>query len=257
MQPIDIAVLAFSAVLGACFGSFVNAAALRTAQKESFIKGRSKCPHCEKTLRWTELIPLISYLAQRGRCRGCKKALSPRYLLAELICAATAALCFLRFGFLWMAPLAFGVIVLLLAVTLIDQQTMEIPDGLIIALIPLAAAAIWARPEVTLLERGIGAAAVSIPMLLMALIIKGGFGGGDIKLMAVCGFLLGWQCTVLAFFIALVTGVCFALITKKKKGEHFAFGPFLCIGTAAAMLYGREIISAYLNLFNLQWLLVG
>jgi leader peptidase (prepilin peptidase)/N-methyltransferase len=255
MLPIEAAVLVFAALLGSCFGSFVNAAAYRSVRGDSFVKGRSSCPHCQKTLRWHELIPVVSYLAQCGRCRGCGESVSKRYLLTELIMSAVTVLCFLRFGFTLMTVLAFAVSVILLAISLIDAQSMEIPDGLVAALIPFAAAAVWLRPDITLLERGIGLAAVSLPMLLMALIVRGGFGGGDIKLMAVCGFLLGWQCVLLAFFIALVIGVLFALMTKKKKGEHFAFGPFLCAGTAAAMLYGEEVIIMYLSLFGLQWIM--
>jgi leader peptidase (prepilin peptidase)/N-methyltransferase len=252
MEPV---ILVSLIALGACFGSFINAAALRYVKKESFVKGRSKCPYCNETLRWFELLPVVSYLALRGRCRNCSAVLSPRYLLAEVIFALLAALCYVQFGFTWMMPLAFCVCAVLLAIALIDTDTMEIPDGLVAALIPLAAAAAWAWPEITLLQRGIGLAAVSLPMLLLALVISGAFGGGDIKLMAVCGFLLGWQLTLLAFFIAVLGGgtVAAVLMARKKKGRgaHIAFGPYLCAGVAAAMLYGGEIVSLYLGMFGL------
>jgi len=151
-----------------------------------------------------------------------------------------------------MALIAFGVAVLLLAVALIDMDTMEIPNGLVIALIPLAVLVVWLQPEVTLLSRGIGFLAVSLPMLLITMIIDGAFGGGDIKLMAVCGFLLGWQNTLLAFFIAvmLAGSISFWLILRKKAktGNHIAFGPYLCLGVVTSLLYGKEIIRWYLNL---------
>jgi leader peptidase (prepilin peptidase)/N-methyltransferase len=255
MLPIEIAALSLFIVLGACFGSFINAAAFRAANKESVAKGRSKCPHCQKTLTWVELIPLLSYLALRGRCRGCKTPVSPRYLLVEVIFALASALCYIRFGFSWMTLIAYGVLLILLAIALIDMQTMEIPDGLIIALIPFAAAAAWFYPGISLLQRGIGLPAVALPMLILALVIAGGFGGGDIKLMAVCGFLLGWQNILFAFFLAVMVGGSYALVLlagkKKKKGEHIAFGPYLCAGVATAMLYGERIIAAYLGLFGL------
>jgi leader peptidase (prepilin peptidase)/N-methyltransferase len=254
MQPFEIAFLVFSAAIGACVGSFINAAALRAVRNESFVKGRSRCPGCSKTLQWFELIPLLSYTALRGKCRACAMTVSPRYPVTEAICSLLAALCFLNYRFSFMTPLVFAVCAVLLAVSLVDMDTMEIPDMLIIALIPLAVAAIWAEPGVTLLHRGIGFAAVSLPMLIVARCVDGGFGGGDIKLMAVCGFIFGWQRILLAFFLALIIGVIFALIKKKKKGEHFAFGPSLCAGSAAAILYGDRIINAYLDLFGLQWL---
>jgi leader peptidase (prepilin peptidase)/N-methyltransferase len=255
LQPLTITTLILLFVLGACFGSFINVAALRFVKKESFIRGRSKCPGCGKTLRWFELVPLINYLALRGKCRACKAPISPRYPLAEALLALLAVLCFVRFGFTWMTPLACCVCAILLAIALIDRDTMEIPDALVLVLIPLAIAAIWAQPEITLLQRGIGFAAVSVPMLILALIIAGAFGGGDIKLMAVCGFLLGWQSVLLAFFLAILSGGGTALVlmlTKKKsKGARIAFAPYLCAGVTAAMLYGREIIGAYLGLFGL------
>ncbi|MDR0325905.1 MAG: prepilin peptidase [Oscillospiraceae bacterium] len=243
--------IVFSAVLGACFGSFINAAALRYVKKESFITGRSKCPHCDKVLRWFELVPVVSWLVLRGRCRGCRAKISPRYPLAEAFFALPAALCFYTFGWSWMTLLAFGVCGILLAIALIDLDTMEIPNGLVIALIPLAAAAVWAQPDITLLRRGIGLLVVSVPMLLLALIISGAFGGGDVKLMAVCGFLLGWQNTLFAFFLALAGGVVYSLIKKVDRKAQIPFGPFLCAGTAAAMLYGSEILSAYWELLGL------
>jgi leader peptidase (prepilin peptidase)/N-methyltransferase len=250
MQHIEIAALIFITVLGACLGSFVNAAAQRSVKGESWTRGRSMCPSCGKVLQWFELLPLLSWLLQTGRCRGCKQHIPLRYPLAEALGAGLAALSFLRFGFTWMTPLSLGVCFILLAISLIDYESMEIPNGLVIVLIPLAAAAVWLDPGVTLLQRGIGFFTVSVPLLIAAFVKENAFGGGDIKLMAVCGFLLGWQSVFLAFLIALLTGVCYALAVKKRKNEPFAFGPFLCFGVVIALLYGNGIISAYLRLFG-------
>ena len=256
MTSYEIIITVIIGVLGACSASFINASALRRARDVSNIKGRSMCPACGKTLSWFELLPIISWLILLGRCRGCKKPISPRYLLSELVCAGASVLVFVVYRIDLMTPLAFGVVVILLAVSLIDISTMEIPNGLIIALIPLAIAAIWISPEATLqdtlINRGIGFVAVSIPMFILAFLI-GGFGGGDIKLMAVCGLLLGWQGIVLAFFIGVVTGGLTAIIKlirkKVKKGDQMVFGPHLCLGITAALLYGDDIISLYLGLF--------
>jgi len=146
---------------------------------------------------------------------------------------------------------------ILILIGLIDFTTMEIPDVLIVALLPFAIAMIWIQPEITLVSRGIGLLAVSVPMLLLALIIKGAFGGGDIKLMAIIGVLLGWQGVLFAFFVAvLIAGtIALTLIIRKKvkKGAQIAFGPYLCIGTMAAFIYGKEIMTWYLGLYGL-WL---
>ena len=249
----EIYITVIFALLGAVAASFINAFALRRAQGKSNLEGRSMCPKCGKTLSWYELIPVFSWLILFGKCRGCKNPISPRYLITEVIGAAASALVFVRFGLTPITPLVFAVFVIIFAIALIDLTETEIPNGLIIALIPLAVGAVWLQPDVTILSRGIGFFAVSVPMLILALIISGAFGGGDIKLMAVCGFLLGWQGVLLSTFIAVLTGgflAVYLLIAKKaSKGAKIPFGPHLCFGVYASLLYGDRIISLYINLF--------
>jgi len=255
LQFLNIIISVFFAVLGASFASFLNVAALRRAGGLNFVSGRSSCPFCKHTIKWFDLIPVISWLLLRGRCRECKTKISPRYLLVELVGAAIAMLCFIRFWLTWMTPLSLAVAILLYAVALIDLGTQEIPNGLVLALIPFAIASVWAMPEVSLLSRGIGLLTASLPMFILALLIEGAFGFGDVKLMAVCGVLLGWQNTVLAFFIAVVTAGCYSLVIilrgAAKKGAKIAFGPHLFLGVYVALLCGSELISWYLKLFGL------
>ena len=254
---INIIFTAAFAVLGACIASFANVVGLRLARGESFTTGRSRCPDCGITLRWYELIPVLSWLIQKGLCRSCEMQISPRYLLAELAGAAALALSFVKYGFSWSMLIAFGITVILLLIGLIDLSTMEIPDVLVLALLPFAIGAIWAQPEITLISRAIGMLTISLPMFLLAVIIKGAFGGGDMKLMAVIGVLLGWQNTLLAFFIAVLIAGTVALVLlirkKAKKGSKMAFGPYLCFGVMTAFIYGREILTWYLGLYGL-WL---
>jgi len=167
------------------------------------------------------------------------------------LAAVLFPLCYIVFGFKWMTLIAMAVTFILLAISLIDLATTEIPNGLTIALIPLAIAAIWLAPDVTLVARIIGFFAISLPMFILALCISGAFGGGDIKLMAVCGFLLGWQNVLLAFFIALVFGGGYAIMqmaVKKRKGQ-MVFGPALAAGVYIALLFGENVVGWYLNFF--------
>ncbi|MCL2203034.1 MAG: A24 family peptidase [Defluviitaleaceae bacterium] len=174
-----------------------------------------------------------------------------RILAVGALALAALVLVFLRYGLSWMLPLGWAVAAVLLVVAVIDFDTREIPDKWVLALVPLAVAAVWAQPEVNLLSRGIGFLAVSLPMLGLAVLINGAFGGGDIKLMAVCGFLLGWQRVLLAFFIAVLLAGCWIGYLfargRAKRGQHIAFGPALCAGVFAALLYGNEIISWYVG----------
>lgn len=130
---------------------------------------------------------------------------------------------------------------------------MEIPNGLILFLIAPALGFAFADGSVTLVERLIGLACISVPMLLLTLLIPDCFGGGDIKLIAVCGFMLGWRATLLAMFVALLFGGGFAvylmLSGKKGRKEHFAFGPFIGLGVFVSLLFANDIIKAYLSLF--------
>jgi leader peptidase (prepilin peptidase)/N-methyltransferase len=259
----------FAGVFGVCVGSFINVVITRLPEKGKFLSNsRSLCVDCGAQIRSYDLIPVISYIFLLGRCRYCKARISPRYPVVELLGAIFALASLLRypcylehlfdvdltlFHFDYAAIIVFSVIMILLAVTFIDYKTSEIPDSLIIALIPFAIASVWFMPEVTLLSHAIGFAAVALPMFLTCLIIPGAFGGGDIKLMAICGFLLGWELTVVAFFIAIILGgsVAVYLIAsgRRKKGQHIVFGPALCSGVAAALFFGEEIIYWYLSFF--------
>jgi leader peptidase (prepilin peptidase)/N-methyltransferase len=247
-------IIAFSAVFGACVGSFLNVVISRLPQKGAFLsKSRSCCPSCGHTVRWFDLIPVVSWLLLLGRCRDCKARIPPRYLLVEASGALLAVAGFWRFGVSFGTVLAFGVTMILLAVALIDFATSEIPDSLIIALVPFAICAVWVFTDVPILARTIGFFTVSLPMLVLALAIKGAFGGGDIKLMAVCGFLLGWKSTLAAFFIALLLGGSWAIYMmlsgKRKRGEHMVFSPALCTGVAAALFFGEVAVDWYLRVF--------
>lgn len=247
-----IVIYAFIFVIGIVVGSFLNVVIWRVPQKMPFSKGRSVCPDCGHQIREKDLVPIFSYLALKGKCRDCGGKISARYPLVEALMGVLAVLAFVVYGFSWQAVVVAYCAAPLISIAMIDIDTMEIPDGLVIALIPAAVAAIFAFPGVGIVERLIGLAAVSGPMLLLALFITDAFGGGDIKLMAVCGFLLGWKGVLVAMFIALLTGGIYGVILmakKKAKGKtSIAFGEFLCIGVMAALLAGQPIVDWYQSL---------
>jgi leader peptidase (prepilin peptidase)/N-methyltransferase len=235
--------------IGAAIGSFLNVLIYRLPRRISFVKGFSYCPSCEHRLYPKDLVPIFSYLFLKGRCRYCKESISPRYPIIEAITGAIALLCYVLLS-PQTAALFFAVGAILLTITRIDADTQEIPDSLNIAILLLGIAAIWIGPEISILSRAIGFFAVSVPLLLISLIISGAFGGGDIKLMAAAGFLMGWQNTLVAFFIALILGGGYGIIllAGKKKGrkDHFAFGPCLAIGIYVSMFVGEKILGFYL-----------
>ena len=151
--------------------------------------------------------------------------------------------------------LDFVVIVLLIKIAWTDHKTMEIPDRWNLALGICGVISMFFSSHISILERGIGAFCVSVPMILLTVWIPEAFGGGDIKLTFVMGFYLGWKKVLLGTFLAIMIGgtQAFYLQVSGKarvgEGAHMAFGPALCLGFFLAARWGSIIISWYLNLF--------
>lgn len=142
--------------------------------------------------------------------------------------------------------------IVLLTASYQDIKKMEIKDGCHAAIVLLAAAAMLLDRNTGIASRLLGALCVSAPMLALTLALPGAFGGGDIKLMAAAGLFLGWKSTVisavLAVFAAGAYGLYIRMIKKAGRGQCFPFGPFLCAGMAAAVLWGKELWEFWLKL---------
>jgi leader peptidase (prepilin peptidase)/N-methyltransferase len=240
-------------VVGIVIGSFLNVVIYRVPKELSFAKGRSFCPHCQAQIKGYHNVPVFSYLWLRGKCADCGEPISIRYPLVELVTGLMAILIFAVYGFSFQWLVVFTAGAILICITMIDFDTMIIPNGLVIALMAPALLSFFFFPQVGILSRVIGIFVISLPMLALALFIPDAFGGGDIKLMAVAGFMLGWGHTLLATFIGLLLGgaVAVYLLAQKTKDKHMAFGPYLCIGIMTALLFGDIIIQWYFNLFGL------
>ncbi|NBJ94097.1 prepilin peptidase [bacterium 1xD42-62] len=242
--------------MGACAFSFFNRVICRLPNRESVVRGRSYCLSCGKSLTVKELIPCISYLWQRGRCRGCGERISGRYFLVELAGGLLFVFCGAYFGYGEggiLPPkglLAFAYLGILTMVAFIDWDTRIIYNRFHIGIALLGIISLWLFPEHTLTDRMIGAVVISFPMLILALIVEGAFGGGDIKLMAASGFLLGWRGITAAMFMGLLAGGAYCtwmLAGKKLARKHsIAFGPFLALGLGIGFFWGDELAAWYL-----------
>ena len=257
--------------IGAVIGSFLNVLIYRLPRNLDFVKGFSHCPECGHRLFPKDLVPIFSYLVLGRKCRYCKAPISPRYMIVELIAGLLAALSWTAFfppvAFLahTLAPGAtmlvyavnaliyFAVLACLIAIAYIDHDTMEIPDSLSIAIAVCGVLAIFFGPDIGLKSHLIGIVVAAGPLFVIALFIDGAFGFGDVKLMAAAGLFLGWQNCLVALFIGVVIGGVYGifLLATRKKGrkDHFAFGPSLCVGIAAAMFFGGNIIGWYTTFF--------
>lgn len=255
MEGIWVIAYTYAFVVGICVASFMNVVVYRVPLKISVAKGRSFCPKCNHSLNALDLIPVLGYFLLGRKCRYCKEPISFRYPLVEMIGGLLSMLCLYRYGFTMMTIYAFLILMVLLCVTLIDLDTMTIPNGLLLWLLAISLVVSFTNTDISLTDRLIGFLAVSAPMYALDMLIPDCFGGGDIKLMAVSGVLLGWVHILLAMFIGVILGgfvAVYLLLNKKVERQmHIAFGPYLAIGIACALLYGETILSAYFSLFGM------
>lgn len=287
----------FLFLFGLITGSFLNAVVYRMEKGESFLFSkpktkeegsvyfeRSYCPKCKHRLSWKDLIPLLSFLFLKGRCRYCNEQISWQYPLVELITGFlfvgivlhSSNLLFFGNNSLWLWTVFFDLVLacFLIVIFLYDLRSYLIPDvviypAIIIAFIyRLCETFGFERPlwsvDVNLqilsnladpLKAAFGAAAF---FLLIVLISRGKWMGiGDIKLAFLMGLFLGFPEILVAlfsaFFLGAIIGVGLIVSRKKTLKSEVPFGPFLATGTLIAFFWGNEIISWYLNILSLNF----
>ncbi|OQB15545.1 MAG: Type 4 prepilin-like proteins leader peptide-processing enzyme [Firmicutes bacterium ADurb.Bin193] len=236
---------------GVCIGSFLNVCIHRLPKGESVVTGGSHCPSCGGKIKYYDLIPLVSWLVLGGECRLCGEKISARYPLVELTSGVLFVIVFLRFGLSWETIYFAFLSSLLLFIAVVDGENGIIPDGaLAIAFVGGLAFNIYRG---NILNYIIGFFAASLILYIIALISKGGLGGGDIKMMAAFGFCIGWQNIIMALFIASLIGSAVAvwLMAVKRVGRKYAvpFAPFLSAGIFISALFGERLLTWYVGLF--------
>jgi len=245
-------------VLGLLVGSFLNAWAYRLPREISVARGRSFCPACEKPLSWYENVPLASYAAQGGRCRGCGARISIRYPLGEAVTAALFAGAAAFTGWQWVLLPQLVFLAVLVVVSEIDLECSIIPNVIVLPAAAIGLAAMIAIEPGRWYE-WLGASAGSAAFLLVIAWlyerIRGmsGLGMGDVKLALCMGAYLGWS-VIPALFIGFVLGaVVGVVLVARQKGDMktaMPFGPFLAFGGVVGLFLGPTIIAAYLGLIT-------
>ena len=232
---------------GIVIGSFLNVCIYRIPLGESIAKERSHCMTCGYQLRWYDLVPLFSWLALRGKCRKCKTPISAQYPIIEAVNGVLYILIFAVNGMNMVSILYCLMASALLALSVIDFRTYEIPFGFNVFIAVLGLIRIGLTLD-NWHEFVIGFFAVSA-ILEIILLVSGGraIGGGDVKLMAAAGLLLGWKLIILAFFIGCILGSVIHIIRMKvSQAEHvLAMGPYLSAGVLIAALWGNQFINWY------------
>ena len=245
-------------VLGLLFGSFLNCMAMRIVRKEDWVKGRSRCRDCGHELGFPDLIPVISFIFSRGRCRYCKKPISLRYPVTELLFAMVSVLIYLRSGISFETLRSFILACCLFVLSLTDIEERTIPNGCIITAIVS-----WIVTEPFLFAgwrdmwMHIAAMAVYVVLILClslvmdAVLKKDSLGGGDVKLIGVLALYLGFAGTMFMLFFASVTAIIWAFAARKlKRGQIITFGPFLSAAGLAMVLFGEGLVGWYMGLMG-------
>lgn len=250
----------FVFLFGVCIGSFLNVCIYRLPLGESLIKQNSHCMTCNEPIKRRDLIPIISWCFLRGKCRSCGAKISPRYTVVEFLNGLIYLLVFLHYD-VAISPLYASLVSLLFSALIVvffmDWDTQLINTYVVIFIALLAIPEyLFCRPETELTLRShiIGAFAISVPLLIIVLIShEKAMGMGDVYLMAAGGLFLGVKGILVAMLIALIVGSVCGLIIKRINGDSvFAFGPYLSVGIAAAVIWGNQISDWYMDFTGLN-----
>ena len=239
-------------IVGACIGSFLNVCIFRIPEEQTVVTGSSHCYACGHKLNFLDMVPILNYLFLKARCRYCGAKFSIQYPLVELFTGLMFLLIFTIYGLGWPALMLAVFVSILIIASVIDIYHHIIPDGLVITGVLAGIPLTLIQSTDKLVNGLIGFLAAGLIMLLIAIVSKGGMGGGDIKLSAFLGLYLGWQGVLLAMFIAFflggMTGIYLLLSGRKGRKDPVPFGPFLALGALLAVLWGNELLAWYVGL---------
>lgn len=273
------------AALGAIIGSFLNVVIHRVPREESIVFPNSRCPSCGAGIKAYDNIPIISWLVLRGRCRNCSAPISARYPAVELLTAVLYGLVFLRTGLTFALPFDLIFVTMLTALVFIDAEHMILPNaitypGMVLAVLArLAIPILMGAPYFDDLNQSLLGAFPGWPLWAVSLVgaalgaLAGGgtlwfigwawerlrgieaMGLGDVKMMLMVGAYLGWRLTLLTLFLGVISGSVTGIFLMFKRGERnlqmlLPFGIFLGIGSIAALLFGKFLITWYASQFQ-------
>lgn len=237
---------------GIVIGSFLNVCIFRIPKKENLVQS-SHCMSCGRKLGWRDMVPVFSYIFLRGRCRQCGAKISPQYPLIEALNGVLYVIVFMANGFTFTSVLYCLMTSALIVITVIDERTFQIPisSNLFLGLLGIIMTVYDYRH---ILSHIIGAVCVSLFLYALYYFSSGkAIGGGDIKLMAYAGLLLGAKNILLAFILACVLGSVIHTIRMKvsKRNNLLAMGPYLSAGIFIAALWGNRFWTWYLGMMGI------
>lgn len=242
-------------IIGLCIGSFLNVCIYRIPREESIVFPASHCTACGYDLKVLDLIPVISYIFLKGRCRKCGERISIKYPLVEVLNGILYLLIYLKFG-LTFNFIAYSILAsLLIVISYIDLETKDIYSsttilGLVLGCVYIL---IGLYTKDTTLINNISGGIIGYLIIYLIVVITKGMGQGDAEIAGICGSFIGIKGILVSLFIAIVLGGLVAsiilLFKLKDKKSEIAFGPYISIGTIIYIMVGEQILSLYLNFF--------
>lgn len=244
---------AWICLFGLIIGSFLNVCIYRIPQNQSICYPSSHCKNCKVTLRPWDLVPILSYIVLRGKCRYCNATVSLRYPLVEFLTGIIFVGCYLVFG---LTPDLIPSLILssfLIVITFIDYDHQLILDKVLIWLAGAGVVINLYTGNVSIVDMILAALLGGGIILLIAIISRGGMGGGDIKFVAALGLWFGLPHTALILFLSFIFGgiggVVLLLLKLKGRKDFIPFGPYIAIAAFITMLYGNDLIHWYITRF--------
>ncbi|KGP90926.1 prepilin peptidase [Pontibacillus chungwhensis BH030062] len=249
----NLVLILYGVILGLVVGSFLNVVGIRVPKKEMFIQSRSHCLNCNYTLTWRDLVPVLSYITLKGKCRNCKKSISPLYPIVEAATGFLYAYSFIRFCFSTELIVALLFTSLLVIITVTDLTYMLIPNVILLFFLPFLIIGRVISPLDPWWDSLAGGATGLILTAIIIIASKGGMGGGDMKLFGVIGIVLGLPGVLLAFFLSTLYGSVISggllLFKKIDRKKPVPFGPYIVLGALTSYFFKDPIIDWYLQLF--------
>ncbi len=244
--------------LGSCIGSFLNVCIYRMPRDQSVVWPRSHCTHCRRKITWRDNIPFVSMVVLGGKCRYCRIPISWRYPVVEGVTGLAAVVVVMRFGFNALAVVYFAFTCALIVSSFIDLEFQIIPDEISLGGLVVGVILSVVLPSL----HGTDSRWIALSRSVIGLLVGGGLlyttglfgdlvfrkesmGGGDIKLLAMAGSILGWKLVTMTFFIAPVFALIPGIAVLVLKRSHvIPYGPFLSIALLVSLFAGHQILQS-------------
>lgn len=245
-------------ILGLLIGSFLNVCIYRIPRGESIVFPASHCTRCGNKIKWYDLIPVISYIFLKGKCRDCKDKISLRYPFIELITGAIFLALYIEYNLSFTFFRYIILVTFLIVIGMIDFDTTDVYfsttlSGIIVGIIIVIVGGVYNQGIfLNAILPYIFGAIIGGGSIAIIILITGGMGWGDAEICLLCGIFLGWKLTLvmmfLSFIIGAVVGILLVVSKKKSRKDYIPFGPFIALAGIITIIFGERLFVWYMSM---------